>query len=364
MMEARIEGLGTATPAHAVTQERAAAMARTFGQYTAQQAQLVKALYQRARVKTRGSVLLTAGNGHGAEQSFFPAAAGTEDRGPTTRARLERYALEAPVLARAASERALEAAHALPAQITHLVTVSCTGFAAPGVDIRLTKELGLAATIERTHVGFMGCHGALNGLRVASALARQHPQGNVLLCAVELCSLHFRYGWDEEGIVANALFADGAAACVVAVSGEASPAGLRVRATGSCLLPDSEAAMGWHIGDHGFEMRLDASVPERITRQLQPWLAQWLAAQGLTLAQIGAWAIHPGGPRLLRSVVGALGLPEESAAVSHAVLAEYGNMSSPTVLFILQRLQQQQTPRPWVALAFGPGLVAEATLLV
>lgn len=360
MPSVTILGLGTALPPHAIRQDRAASLAKACGCYTNQQARLLAVLYQRARVKTRGSVLLEPSGEDGVAQAFFAPAAHEADRGPTTRARLERYAQDAPPLARAASEAALADAGVSPSAITHLVTVSCTGFAAPGVDIRLTKELGLSPNVERTHVGFMGCHGALNGLRVASALAAQDPRARVLVCAVELCSLHFRYGWHEEGLVANALFADGAAACVV---GQTASGGLRLRATGSCLLPDSEEAMGWRIGDHGFEMRLDPSVPELISQQLRPWLAGWLAARDVTIERVGAWAIHPGGPRILRSVVAGLGLPEEATAVSREILARYGNMSSPTVLFILKRLQELHAPQPYVALAFGPGLVAEAALL-
>jgi prepilin-type processing-associated H-X9-DG protein len=333
-----------------------------LGRYTDRQARLLEGLYRRAQVKTRGSVLLETGGG-GVDQSFFAPATHEQDRGPTTRLRVERYAQEAPPLARAAAQRALEASAVVPAQITHVVSVSCTGFSAPGVDIRLTKDLGLSPHVERAHIGFMGCHGALNGLRVASALAAQDPQARVLLCAVELCSLHFRYGWHEEGLVANALFADGAAACVVAqATGQGAP-GRGLLATGACLLPDSEHLMGWRIGDHGFEMRLDPAVPELVAQHLRPWLSRWLAAHGLTIDTVGSWAIHPGGPRILRSVVAGLGLPDEATAASREVLARHGNMSSPTVLFILQRLQEQQAPGPTVALAFGPGLVAEAALL-
>jgi predicted naringenin-chalcone synthase len=350
--------LGTAVPAHAISQTRAASLAKAFGDYTARQAKLLDVLYQRSRVHTRGSVLLEPGS-DGVQQAFFPASGHANDRGPTTRERLERYAEDAPPLALAASDRALDAAKTRPGDITHLVTVSCTGFAAPGVDVRLIKDLGLPQTVERTHVGFMGCHGALNGLRVATAFALD-PRARVLVCAVELCSLHVRYGWHEDGLVANALFADGAAACVVSSGPEP---GFWVRATGSCLVPDSEDAMGWRIGDHGFEMRLDSSVPGLIARHLRPWLAAWLERCGLTIDGVGSWAIHPGGPRIIRSVVDGLGLPEAAAEVSRAVLAEHGNMSSPTVLFILKRLQQLRAPGPVVALAFGPGLTAEAALL-
>lgn len=360
----RVLGLGTATPPHAVTQAQVASLAALLGGFTRHQARALHALYRRAQVQSRGSMLFSPGPGDGIAQDFFTAAASAQDRGPGTRERLERYAAEAPALAWPAAVRALRAAGLRPGRVTHLVTVSCTGFSAPGVDIRLMKLLGLAPTVERTHVGFMGCHGAINGLRVAGALAAGDPQARVLVCAVELCSLHLRYGWHDDGMVANALFADGAAAAVIGgASAPLPPGALRLRGTGSCLMPDSEDAMGWTIGDHGFEMRLQSSVPGLVRRHLRPWLEDWLARAGLTIPQVGSWAIHPGGPRVLRSVVEGLGLAPDADLVSRRVLAAHGNMSSPTVLFILQRLRRQQARLPYVALAFGPGLVAEAALI-
>ena len=163
--------------------------------------------------------------------------------------------------------------------------------------------------------------------------------------------------------MANALFADGAAA-VVASSRECEPESWRLKATGSCLIPDSQPAMSWRIGDHGFEMALDACVPELIERHLRPWLAEWLDGYGLSLDRIGSWAVHPGGPRILAAIEKSLGLPESSTAVSREILSQNGNMSSPTVLFILNRLREQGAPRPCVALGFGPGLFAEAALFV
>ncbi len=366
-----ILGIGTAVPAASMTQDTAAALANGFGCFNAKQQRLMKVLYRRAGVKERASVLLNPSEARstGSRQNFFPDARNRKDRGPTTRERLKRYMQEAPPLAAASAIRALEDAQLPPAAITHVVTVSCTGFMAPGVDIRLSKLLGLRPDVERTNVGFMGCHGALNGLRVATALASSQAGARVLLCAVELCSLHVRYGWDEEGLVANALFADGAAACIVgapsavgAASSRSADA-LRVRGTGAFIIPDSEAMMSWQIGNHGFEMRLDASVPSLIANHLRPWLVRWLASNGLTLGTVGSWALHPGGPRILAGVLSGLGLPERSADISRAVLAEHGNMSSPTVLFILERFRRLGAPRPYVSLAFGPGLAAEAALI-
>ena len=143
-----------------------------------------------------------------------------------------------------------------PGRVTHLVTISCSGFYAPGFDIALAKQLPLVSKVARTHLGFMGCQGALNGLRVARAFLDADPTACVLVCALELCSLHHQYGWDAERIVANALFADGAAAVVALGKPAARPADYRIIATGSTLIDDSEDAMSWRIANHGFEMTL------------------------------------------------------------------------------------------------------------
>ena len=287
----------------------------------------------------------------------------SDDSGPTTGQRLRHYADLAPPLAVAASLDALSHCGLDAAEFTHLVTVSCTGFVAPGLDVALIRGLKLRPTIQRTHVGYMGCHGALNGLRVASAFTGADPDARVLLCAVELCSLHYYYGWNPSKVVANALFADGAAA-VVGVPLAAAPANAwHVAATGSCLIPDSTDAMTWTIGDHGFEMTLSKQVPGLIARYLRPWLEAWLAGQDLALEDVQSWAIHPGGPRILSAVEEGLNLSREAAAASRDVFREHGNMSSPTILFILDRLRRQNAKRPCVALGFGPGLMAEAALL-
>ena len=361
-MSLTILGLGTATPPHSIPQDEAAELAKAFCCQTHEQARLLPMLYKRTHIDRRGSVLLEEIKGSGLQQSFFSPAVGDADQGPSTGQRMQRYAQEAAPLALAAARRALTESQLTAAQISQLITVSCTGFVTPGVDIRLIKELGLAKTISRTHIGFMGCHGALNGLRVASAMLDADPHARVLLCAVELCSLHFCYGWDSEKVVANALFADGAAALIAAPAVRETIEAWQVAANGSCLFPDSEDAMTWRIGDHGFEMTLSASIPALLAAHLRPWLDHWLGQNNLTLHQIRSWAIHPGGPRILRTVAACLGLSDQTMGASREVLAECGNMSSPTLLFILDRLRVARAQRPCVALGFGPGLVAEAAL--
>ena len=240
--------------------------------------------------------------------------------------------------------------------------VTCTGFNAPGIDIELIDRLGLPATTERVQVGFMGCHGAINGLRVADGLVAARPSSRVLMCCVELCSLHLQYGLDADSVVSNAIFADGASAMVLE-SGQA-PIGLgTIQATGSCLVPESRDAMTWRIGDNGYAMTLSAQVPGLIEQELKGFLSEWLAKQGETIESIGGWAAHPGGARILSSVETALDLPEDALEVSRSVLSDHGNMSSATMLFILERFLARNQPKPWLMLGFGPGLEIEVALI-
>ena len=367
-MSMAIAGLGTAVPATRVSQAEAMVIARRLCCPTEEQATWLPGIYLHSGIDARHlafdpEVVRDFHDGTRHSGSPFVPGETPGDRGPTTGVRMRHYAQHAGPLAVRAASLALGRSGLEPRAITHLVTVSCTGFRAPGVDVEVIKGLGLAPTVQRTQVGFMGCHGALNGLRVARAFVEADPAARVLLCAVELCVLHYHYAWDPQRMIANALFADGAAA-VVGVPEAAAPAGSwRVAANGACLFPDCEDAMTWTIGDHNFEMTLSKRVPGLIGEGLRPWLEAWLADNGVAPGEVASWAIHPGGPRILSAVEEALGLGREQAAASRAVFAEHGNMSSPTVLFILERLRSQEAPRPCVALGFGPGLAAEAALL-
>jgi predicted naringenin-chalcone synthase len=364
-MSLSILGLGTAVPAHRSTLEECVAVARSLTFADEDQASILTELYRQTEIQTRhlvlgGEVVQDLIDGTDLTGTGYYSR-GPDDRGPDTARRMAIYMKEALPLARRAARQALEEAGLLPGAITHLVTVSCTGFAAPGFDIGLIKSLELPVTAERTHVGFMGCHGALNGLRVARAYAGADPRARVLLCAVELCSIHYHYPWNPKRLVGNALFADGAAALVGAPAADTGP-DWHAAASGSCLFPDSEFAMTWTIGNHGFDMTLSAKVPNLIAAHLRPWMEAWLRQHGLALADVPSWAVHPGGPRIITAVESALGLSRKQTQVSHDVLRQFGNMSSPTVLFILDRLRRADAPRPCVAVGFGPGLVAEAAL--
>jgi predicted naringenin-chalcone synthase len=358
-------GLGTALPSTRLTQEQGARVAQILC-LDPRQAPLLPTLYRQTGITGRNLVLeetlvddLLEGTRH-SNSVFLPKEQGP-DQGPTTCERMEIFGLRAPSLAMEASASALNSAGMTAGDVTHLVTVSCTGFAAPGVDIALIRGLGLTDSVQRTNVGFMGCHGALNGLRVARGLVCAEPDAVVLLCAVELCSIHYHYGWDPKRVVGNALFGDGSAAAVIGNGGNRRSWVLA--AHGACLFPNCDWAMTWDVGDHGFTMHLSTKVPSLIAKHLRPWLDGWLAQHGETVARIGSWAIHPGGPRVLSAVADSLGLDARATAASGDILTRYGNMSSPTILFILDQLRRADAPKPCVALAFGPGLAVEAALL-
>ncbi len=357
----RIAGFGTALPQHSIAQSEAATISKAFARLEEGQERLFEALYRRSGVERRYSVILERSEGPlAARQNFYG------DQAPTTAQRMRKYESEATKLAVASSTLALEQARTDARDVTHLVTISCSGFHAPGFDIALAKQLPLRGDIARTHIGFMGCQGALNGLRVAQAFTAADPNACVLVCATELCSLHHQYGWEPEAIVANALFADGSAAIIgFADSSETRDIHLpKLIATGSILVPDSEDAMSWRIGDHGFMMTLSSRVPSLIAQNLRPWLDQWLAKYEHSVASIGSWAIHPGGPRILSAFGETVEIAPSALKTSYDVLAQHGNMSSPTVVFIMDRLHQANAPRPWVAMAFGPGLTVEVALII
>jgi predicted naringenin-chalcone synthase len=371
-MSLALLGLGTAVPSTIIDQQDALRIARSCCCRTAEHATWLPTMYGNTGIQERHLVLDAAvirdvldGTNH--SHSPFVPTGRLDDHGPTTGQRMQHYVAAAKPLALKAARQALEHADVSASDITHLITVSCTGFHAPGVDIELIQGLHLPPDTSRTHLGFMGCHGTLNGLRVARAFAGADHAARVLLCAVELCSLHYHYGWDPQKMIANAIFADGAAAVVGAwsdPSNEGKTAGCwRLTDSGTVVFPASADAMTWTVGDHGFEMTLSKKVPGLIGAHLRPWLTAWLSQRGLTPADIPSWAIHPGGPRILEAVEEALCLPASASAISREVFAKYGNMSSPTLLFILERLARNGASGPCVALGFGPGLTVEAALL-
>ncbi len=364
-----ILGIGTASPAM-IPQENVLQLAIEVSRPTpAQQAWLTR-VFRGSGIETRGTVL--ANGDHDQDipdarrfdsvRAFYRPSTGDTDGGPTTEMRMLRYAAEAPALAVAAVRHALSQSHSVATEITHLFTASCTGFMAPGIDCSMIEQLGLSPEIRRLHIGFMGCHAAFNLLAAARDVVLADPSARVMVCCVELCSLHLAYGWDPGKLVANALFADGAAAAVVGRSDDSLTMPWSLRDTSSMLMPNSRDAMTWRIGDHGFQMTLSPGVPSLIRQHLRPWCENWLARHDLKITDIAGWAIHPGGPKILDAVGDSLDLPAEATACSGRILAQHGNMSSATILFILAKMRNEMHSGPCVAIGLGPGLMAEGML--
>jgi len=350
-------------PSHCVRQKKAAELASAVNCWTSRQSKVLGSIYHKVEIDHRYSVFdSTQSNGHLSFNDFF-IPGNVDSVGPSTKRRMLLYEKYAPELAHMAAGKVLKKAGVSCRSIGHIISVSCTGFVSPGFDVALIKSLGIPRDVSRTHIGFMGCHGVFNALRVASAFAEKDPSRHVLICSVEICSLHFRSGWNLRHSVANALFSDGAAAAVIS-SRLRGKENMRLRKVGSYVFPDSEEAITWRIGDNGFEMKLSSNVPLLIRHHLKAWLDEWLAEEGLLIENIRSWAVHPGGPGILKVVEKALDLPPRALAESRNVLRNYGNMSSATILFILENLTHIKMDLPCLALGFGPGLTVEAALFL
>lgn len=305
------------------------------------------------------------------EPVFFEAGTG-RFLNPTTGARNRVFAREATKLYARVAADALEAAEGIAAaDVTHVITVSCTGFFAPGPDYRIVRALDLDPAVQRYHLGFMGCYAALPALRHAQTICRADPEAVVLVATVELCTLHVRTSNDPDTIVGSSLFADGAAGAII--TGRDLPAStplLQLDDFETVLTPVGEEAMAWNIGDNGFEMVLGTYVPhiidEHITGALAPLLAHDPDLDGLPYRDIEHWAIHPGGRSILDKVEAKLDLTAAQLLPARETLRDYGNMSSVTVMFVLQKILRSATPgrRERVcSMAFGPGLTVETALL-
>jgi predicted naringenin-chalcone synthase len=291
----------------------------------------------------------------------------------TTAERMTIYERESGPLGTAAARRALEnyarttgqPIEQVTGSITHLLAISCTGFFAPGLDFVLAKTLDLPPTVRRTLIGFMGCAATFNGLRLATEIVRGQPQARVLLVSVELCSIHCQPSDDYDLLVGASLFSDGASACLVGNPAPTDSDYFRLDEFYTAIRPDTEAEMAWQIRDHGFVLRLSPQIPHHLAG------AAPLAVQTLFgSAAPQFWAIHPGGRAIVDRLAEIFELTPADLAATRGVLRDYGNMSSATILFVLESLRQtmaramsrngrEHPPATGVAMAFGPGLVVE-----
>ncbi len=274
---------------------------------------------------------------------------------PTTGVRMREYERDAPTLASQAVGN-LNLEHNAK-RVTHLIVTSCTGFAAPGVDLEIVHRCGLQLTVERTVIGFMGCYAAINGLKCARHIVRSEPKARVLLVSVELCSLHFQETSDLTQMMPFLLFADGCAAALIT----GDERGLGLDSFYATVLPEASDQMGWFIRDQGFDMILSNRIPASVAETLNAKSLDILG--GLAPKDMDLWAVHPGGRAILDAVETAFNLSPNALQASRDVLRNCGNMSSATILFVLKSLLDSRTfGEKGCAMSFGPGLTAETML--
>lgn len=354
--------IGTAVPAFHLSQQDA--LAFVLSHVPADMARRLKFLYRRSQIDSRYSC---SPNLYDTMQFDASEAASTA---PSTAERMQAYEAQAAELAATAAKRALaQQPHFTAADITHLVFVTCTGFVAPGPDVLLFEHLGLRPDVRRVQVGFMGCHGTMNGLHTATAICRSEPHAVVLVASVELCTIHFQPTPTEENLVISSLFGDGAAAALL--SGRAYTAGqprCHLDAFGSRVYPEARHAIAWRVGNQGFDMGLALSNARDLRPFITDFVGRLLSAYEMHQEDIDLWAIHPGGRAVLDTSERALGLAPSALAASRAVLRHYGNMSSPTLLFVMDYLLEKAGAEDatralhGLSLGFGPGLTVEGIL--
>ena len=274
---------------------------------------------------------------------------------PDTAARMRRFEQHAPGLAQAAVDRLQLGAER--ERITHLLITCCTGFSAPGLDLEVVERCNLPSTVERTMIGFMGCYAAINALKLARHIVRSESAARVLIVNLELCTLHLRETTDIEQILSFLLFGDGCAACLVS----ADPVGMALDSFRAVLVPGTRELITWNIRDFGFDMILSGKVPATIHDALHDHRGEILA--GAPVDSIDLWAVHPGGRTVLDAVERAFDLAPPALSASREILRRYGNMSSATVMFVIERLLRSGARgRTGCAMSFGPGLTAETML--
>ncbi|MBE9462505.1 type III polyketide synthase [Dyadobacter sp. UP-52] len=292
---------------------------------------------------------------------LFPKTSSVE---PGLNERMMLYKKYATSLSLAAIEK-IDHVTFLKPDITHIITVTCTGLFAPGLDIELIRELNLNPETQRSSVNFMGCNAAIIALKNADAICRSQPDATVLIVCTELCTIHFQKRFNDDYILSNLIFGDGAAAVIMTSQPKQNSFGKRVQVNkfNSMILHNGYRDMAWQLSETGFIMNLTSYVPGLIKENILPMLDKI----GLIPSDIEHWAIHPGGKKIVDDFAAALSLDKSLLAETYKVLKDYGNMSSPTVLFVLKQVlekaEKATAGEKLFAAAFGPGLSIETMQL-
>jgi predicted naringenin-chalcone synthase len=352
-----IASIGTGLPEYQVPQSTIVDFMVDYLSLDESQEKNLRVLYRASGIQYRHSIFPDF---LGADAGQFFQKSGKQ---PSVTDRMKIYKEHATELAKKACVDAFEKCPVVANEITHLITVSCTGMYAPGIDIELVDQLGLKPTTERTSVNFMGCYAAFNALKVARHIVRSTPAAKVLVVCVELCTLHFQPNLEDDILLSNTLFGDGAAAAIV--TGEPPlRKSLEIIHTYNNLARAGNDEMGWFINDFGFEMVLTQKVPSIIELHLNHLRSQFQEQFDFQISDQTEFAIHPGGKKILEVVEAQWSLSKERNWASREVLKQYGNMSSPTILFVLNTLMSRlDQEKPVVSMAFGPGLTIESFIL-
>lgn len=357
-MPAYIHDIVTSLPEHHSAQDHLREVMKDLLGKDRKTRAIIHRIYSRSGIDKRYSVIEDfADNEKGS--LFFN---GELKQVPDTRSRNEVYEEKAIPLFCDTARNLIERSDYDKDEITHVITVSCTGFFAPGPEFEIVKQLDLPHSVQRFHVGFMGCFGAFPAIKMAESFCLADPNAKVLLVCAELCSLHFQMNEALDNLLSGSVFADGAAGMII--SADKPPSGLEITRSASTLVLKGEKDMAWKVGNQGFEIILSSYVPEIIENNLAGWVEPLLNTYELRKEDISGWAIHPGGRAILDKVRDSLSLSEEDMQHSRKVLSSYGNMSSPTVLFVLKELLTSpgKAGENIMAMAFGPGLTIESSL--
>lgn len=363
-MQTSIIAIGTANPPHRNHQSNVVDIMCDALQLNPKNARILKSLFRSSGIEYRHSVISDYTKSR-EEFEFFPKDA--SELFPSTEKRMKIYEKAALPLSLMAIENCLKQIPNFNIDaITHLITVSCTGMYAPGLDLEIIHHLNLSPLIRRTNINFMGCYAAFNGLRTADALCKADPTAKVLVICVELCTLHFQKDNSMDSLFSNSIFADGAAAVIVEANSNYNK---RFNCSDfHCdIVPETSREMAWYVGDHGFKMILTSYVSQAIEFGIAEFAKRLLTKKKYDLSHIDFFAIHPGGIKILQACEKALGISVNDNQYSYQILRDYGNMSSATVLFVLKaiwdKISSNDHQKNIFSCAFGPGLTLESVLL-
>ena len=359
-----ITAIGTANPINSFSQSALADFMERAMQLNNGEHRKLRAIFKATGIDTRFSVLEDYGRN---EHFTFYSNSKDFEPFPSTVQRLEVFRQQAHTLSHAAILNLLKSVPDFDVRtVTHLIVVSCTGMYAPGLDIDLVKSLGLSTTVQRTGINFMGCYAAFNALKIADSFCATNADAKVLIVCTELCSLHFQKEATQDNLLANALFADGSA-CILMEARTSRAVRLVPETFHSDLALDGEQDMAWTVGNLGFEMKLSTYVPETIKHGISKLTKTLLDKISKKISDVKYFAIHPGGKKILEVIEEELGISPEQNAPAYYILQNYGNMSSPTVLFVLQEIFRKIKPEDHgehiLSFAFGPGLTLESMVL-